>query len=263
MPGERVRVELIEEKRGYGRARLVEVLEPSPERTAPRCPHYGECGGCHYQHMSYSAQLKARQLIIKDQFERIAGLSLPDEFAVFESARVFEYRNHIQFHLTPAGDLGYHRARSDSVLAVRECHLPEPPLNALWPQLNFEPDSGIERIGLRLGAGDDLQIVLESSRIETPELIIEDLPVSAVHLSPGGAIVMAGSPDLNIEVLGRNFRVSAGSFFQTNTQVAEQMVQYILGRLEDTGALHPNAAVLMCIAGWGYSAYFWQNERVG
>ena len=60
LPGERVRVRLVEEKRGFARGELVEVLEASPERIAPRCKHFGICGGCHYQHMPYELQLKAK-----------------------------------------------------------------------------------------------------------------------------------------------------------------------------------------------------------
>ena len=60
IPGERVRVRLTEEKRGFARGEIVEILEASPGRITPRCRHFGVCGGCHYQHMPYEAQLRAK-----------------------------------------------------------------------------------------------------------------------------------------------------------------------------------------------------------
>src|SRR5512135_3304920 len=60
LPGERVRLRLVEEKRGHARAELVEVLAPSPQRIQPRCAHFGYCGGCQYQHLPYPEQLAAK-----------------------------------------------------------------------------------------------------------------------------------------------------------------------------------------------------------
>src|SRR5512139_2679745 len=77
LPGERVRVRIVEEKRGHVRARLEEVLEASPQRITPRCRHFGVCGGCHYQHLSYEAQLKAKTEILRDQLRRIGRIESP------------------------------------------------------------------------------------------------------------------------------------------------------------------------------------------
>ena len=258
IPGETARLELVEQKRGFARARLLDVLEPSTGRIAPRCAHFGLCGGCHYQHMPYPAQLAAKRIILRDQLERIGGLKAPLVQPAVASVQEYQYRNHVQFHLTPDGKLGYHKPRSEQVFAIRECHLPEPVLNELWPQLDFEALAEIERIGLRLGADDDIQIILESRDPQPPDLSVEELPVSVVHLSPAGALVLAGSPDITIHVLGRDFRVSAGSFFQTNTAVAQVMVEHVLALLE----LDQNTVALEAYCGVGlFSAFL--AERVG
>jgi 23S rRNA (uracil1939-C5)-methyltransferase len=133
--------------------------------------------------------------------------------------------------LTRDGKLGYHKPRSEEVFAIQECHLPEPALNSVWPQLDIEALAGIERIGLRLGAEEEMQIILESRDPQPPDLSVEELPVSVVHLSPAGALVLAGSPDIRMNVLGRDFRVSAGSFFQSNTALAQSMVEHVLALL--------------------------------
>ena len=70
IPGEKVRVEITEEKKNYARGKIVQVLEPSPARITPRCPHFTDCGGCHYQHLAYADQLALKQRILTQQLER-------------------------------------------------------------------------------------------------------------------------------------------------------------------------------------------------
>ena len=262
IPGERLRVQLVETKPNFARARLLEVLEPSPLRIAPRRIHFSECGGCQYQHLPYEAQLAAKAEILRDQLTRLGKLDSPTINRVYASPNEFNYRNHIEFHLAPDGRLGFHRPRSHQILPISECHLPETALATLWPQLSFEPGLGIQRLGLRLGADEDIQVILVSENPTTPELVVEDLPVSIIHLSPFGPLVMAGSPSLEIEVLGRSFRVSAASFFQANTPVASLMVQHVLALLEERGLLRSDALALELYCGVGlFSAFL--AERVG
>jgi 23S rRNA (uracil1939-C5)-methyltransferase len=232
LPGETVRLQITAEKRGHARAELLEVRSPAPDRIAPRCPHFpplGDCGGCHYQHLSYESQLRAKQTILRDQLERIGGIANPPVALVVPSPNPWNYRNHVQFHLTPEGRLGFGAARSNTVIAIQECHLPEPALNFLWPQLDLEAIPGLDRVGLRLGADDDMMLVLESQ--EPLDFTVEDLPLSAVQLGPRGTMVLAGSDALTLEVRGRLFRVSAESFFQVNTSMAEAMVEHLLHEL--------------------------------
>jgi 23S rRNA (uracil1939-C5)-methyltransferase len=256
LPGERVRVRLIEEKRGHARAGLQEVLQASPERITPLCLHFGLCGGCHYQHIPYENQLKIKAEILKEQLARIGGLSGASVLPTVPSKDSYYYRNQVEFHLTPEGKLGYHRFRSEQVFAVQECHLPEPAINQVWPQLDFEAIPGLERTGLRLGADEDVQLILESSDVQAPEFSVEEISLSAVHLSPAGALVLAGSEYVVIEVLGRPFRVSAGSFFQVNTAMAGVMVEHLLENLARFAPLTSQALVLDVYCGVGLFSAF-------
>lgn len=251
LPGEIARVRLVEERKGFARAELVEVLAPSPERIEPRCRHFGHCGGCHYQHLPYQAQLRVKTTVLQDQLERIGKLAnIPIQPAV-ASPDPFYYRNSVQFHLTSEGKLGFHRMRSQEVMEIQECHLPEETLNIVWPQLEFDPLDDLDRIGLRAGS-DDVQLILESSDLQTPELSVEELTLSAVHLSPAGPLVLAGSDHVIIEVLDRPFRVSAGSFFQVNTAMAGAMVRHVLDHLN----LEPGITVLDVYCGVGLFSAF-------
>ena len=256
IPGERLRIRLVEEKRGYARAELLEVLERSPKRIEPACSHYGDCGGCHYQHMPYELQLAAKEQTLMDQLKRIGRLEEPSQVYIVPAGSETHYRNHVQFHLDPQGNLGYHRARSEQVLPIRECHLPEKTLNMIWPQLDFEPISGLERIGIRLGADDELQILLESQDLETPQLSVTDMPASVIHHSPEGELVLVGSRGLLMELLGRTFQVTAGAFFQVHTEMAEVMVTHILDTLPEYQELTPETILIDAYCGVGtFSAF--------
>ncbi len=257
LPGELVRVALVEQKRGFARARLVEVLRPAPERLQPRCRHFGVCGGCHYQHLSYAHQLQVKAEVLREQLERIGGLSDPPLEAIQPSPQEWHYRNTVQFHLDAQGRLGYEESGSNRVVAIEECYLPQPPLDELWRQLEFEAGLGIERIGLRVGADEEVLLTLEGQPLELPALEV-DLPISAVHLSPAGSIVLAGEDWLPMEVNGRLFRVSAGSFFQVNTAQAGAMVRY----LQEILPLDKDTTLLDVYCGVGlFSAFL--AERVG
>jgi 23S rRNA (uracil1939-C5)-methyltransferase len=230
LPGERVRMRAVEVKRGFVRGALVEVIEPSPERTAPRCIHFGLCGGCHYQHMPYPAQLAAKRAILHDQLARIGKIANPPVAPTVASPAEYYYRNHVQFHQDPDGKLGYIAFTGERVFAIQECHLPEAALNETWPLLDFEPLPEVDRIGLRLGVDEDVMLTLESEGDFPPEVSL-DLPISAAFVGPAGTVVLAGDESLLMEVKGRAFRVSPGSFFQVNTSMAGKMVEMLLERL--------------------------------
>jgi 23S rRNA (uracil1939-C5)-methyltransferase len=239
LPGERVRIRLVEEKRGFARAELVEILEASPQRIEPRCIHFGVCGGCHYQNLPYEEQLKAKAEILRDQLARIGRIeNLPVQDMV-AGPGPWNYRNHVQFHLTEEGKLGFMTAGVPKVFAISECHLPAGSINSLWPQLAFEPGMDLERISLRSGAEDQLMLVLESDSPEPPELEIE-AGISATHVFEEHTVVIAGDDHVVMRVLDRDFKVSAASFFQVNTAMAGRMVAHLLASLPV-----PSAATLL------------------
>lgn len=233
LPGERVRVRLTEEKRNFGRGEIVEILDPSPLRVIPRCIHFGVCGGCHYQHLPYEEQLKAKTDILRDQLTRIGKIEHPPVQDMVPSASPWNYRNHVQFHLTDDGKLGYVMAQSPRVFAIQECHLPEGSINAMWPQLEFEPEMNVERVSLRSGVDEELMLVLESDSPEAPELEIE-AGISVAHVFDDNAVVIAGNDHLILRVVDRDFRVAAPSFFQVNTAMAQKMVEHLLAYLPIT-----------------------------
>lgn len=252
IPGESVQVKLVEEKARHARAELVEVLEPSIERVQPHCQHFGTCGGCHYQHMSYPAQLTAKTDILSEQLKRLGDLKTLPIINVFPSPEPWYYRNHIQFHQTHQGKLGFQKVHSTQTFAIQECHLPESGINRLWPQLEIEPMAGMERIGLRQGVDNDLMIILESSRLDGYDFEIQDLAISIVQVDPVGSVALAGSDHILMEIAGRRFKVSAGSFFQVNTLMAGLLLNLLMEQL----TLDQSMTVLDVYSGVGLFSAF-------
>ncbi|MFC2028768.1 class I SAM-dependent RNA methyltransferase [Chloroflexota bacterium] len=238
IPGEHVRLRLVQEKRRFARAELLDVLDPSPLRIIPRCPHFGECGGCQFQHISYPFQIETKAAILVDQLDRIGHVSKPPLQVIQPSHQEWDYRNHIQFHLDVMGRLGYLAPRSRQVVPISECHLPEEPLNALWPQLEFEAQTGVKRISLRLGEEQEILVVLEGDSPETPILELES-GISVIHQYQGEHLVLAGEDHIFVRVqpslsaTERIFKVSAGSFFQVNTKMAAALVDHLLQNLPE------------------------------
>ncbi|MDO8755457.1 MAG: TRAM domain-containing protein, partial [Anaerolineales bacterium] len=248
LPGELVRVRLTREKQSFARGQLLEVLQASPERIEPKCKHFTQCGGCHYQNMSYEKQLQAKTEILRDQLQRIGKIENPPVKPMVASPLEWNYRNHMQFHLTAEGKVGFVNSKGNSTFPIEECHLPETSINTFWPELKFESNRDIERVSVRAGLDEELLVVLESESPETPELEIE-ADISVVHLYEDHPVVIAGRDHLFINILDKDFRVSAASFFQVNTKMAEKMVEHLLTCPLARVSLFTNLLDVYCGAG--------------
>lgn len=160
IPGETVAVEVTEVKKNFARARLVEILVPSPERVTPACPHFGACGGCQYQHIDYAAQLRFKHKQISDLFQRIGGFDGAVIDPVVPCPQPYGYRNRLMVRSQwnkPEQKLNIGFLRHDNRLVedVVECKIAEPALNQQLQQLraNPPPRGGI-KVTLRVQADD-------------------------------------------------------------------------------------------------------------
>ncbi len=224
--------------------------------------------------MAYEKQLELKTALLIDQLERIGGIQAPPVRPAQACGPAWNYRNTVQFHPSEEGRLGYVRADGEGVLAIEECHLPVEGLNELWPRLEFEPpqeqeqealaeqepaqaEESSERISLREGSGGELLVTLEGEAAQAPDFAV-DFDLSAVYLGPERSVLLAGDDHVVMEVAGRAFRVSAGSFFQVNTGGAEWLVRHLL----ETLPLGPESIVLDVYCGVGlFSAFL--AERAG
>jgi 23S rRNA (uracil1939-C5)-methyltransferase len=251
LPGETVRVEIVDARKSWARARLVEVLEASPERIDPRCPHFTECGGCHYQHAPYDTQLKIKAGILRDQLVRIGGFEAPPTRSIVPSPSPWNTRNQLQFSLADDGRLGFMAASTNDVVPIRECHLPLPEIDEVWPRIDAAERFDLERIILRTGTDGEVLIALQSEL--EPELDISiDLPASLVWLGPQGVTVIAGNEYLAYDVLDQRFRVSARSFFQVNSLLLDELVRLVLRAIDPK----PGETIFDLYAGAGLFSAF-------
>lgn len=138
LPGERVRARVYRNDKNCSCADLVEVLEPSPERVEPRCPVFGYCGGCQYQHLNYEAQLKWKTEQMADLLRLQAGLELPVKPAI-PSPVTYGYRSKITPHFhkpkdAKIGNIGFLKVGSRSeVCDIKQCPIAMDELNAALP----------------------------------------------------------------------------------------------------------------------------------
>ena len=158
--GEAVEVELTEVKQRFGRARLLRVLQPSPDRVAPPCQYFGDCGGCQYQHLAYPEQLKVKHKQIGDLFERIGGFDRAAIDPVVPCPQPFGYRNRImirsQWDKFKQGlNIGFIRADNRLVVDIEECKIAEPALNGQIQNVrrNPPPKGGL-KVVLRIAPED-------------------------------------------------------------------------------------------------------------
>ena len=227
LPDEVVEVRILEEKKGHVVAELINIVEPHPQRILPRCKHFGKCGGCHYQHIPYELQLQYKKSIFIEQLQRIAGIEAPIINEFIPSKLEWGYRNAMQFSLSEKGKLSFSDFSRNNPFEVLECHIPMPEINSFWPQIDFEAGTQFERVEVRQNGGGDLMLVMRGSDEALPDM--ETLaPVSIVHQGKTDQVVMAGDDYLMMRVKDKNFKVSAGTFFQTNLDCASDMVNIVI-----------------------------------
>jgi 23S rRNA (uracil1939-C5)-methyltransferase len=193
-PGETVRCRITAEHRSWVQADLVEVIEAGPDRVTPACALYGKCGGCNLQHLNYTAQLAAKTAILTEAFIRIGGFHPPQPTGF--SAESWEYRNRMQFHVTPAS-WGLKARKKSEIVPVPDCPIADPGIRAMLRTNGQNPPSllappGRDRITVYARGG--------------------------LFLSEGGT--QRGA----VRILDRELVLDAGVFFQSNAAMLEKLI---------------------------------------
>ncbi len=276
IPGETVDATVTESRSGFARARLNSVLTPSPDRVVPPCPYFGRCGGCQYQHIDYPAQLRFKSEILRESLRRTAKLELQQEIQVHAS-EPWNYRNRTRVRLQhdPAFALGYFETNSHKLLAIESCPISSPLINqaltAVWA-LGRALKVPATVHGMQFFANhDDTQLLVEAyvRDQETADACkpfaaalkarlssvvgmvvfatspVEDetrqrAPLSSTHNEESLAI---GDSSLTYHAVGHDYRVSGGSFFQTNRHLIDDLVKTATGGATGKAALDLYAGV--------------------
>jgi 23S rRNA (uracil1939-C5)-methyltransferase len=249
LAGEKIEASLIGQKPGFARARVDTIVEPSPHRIPPHCPYFGQCGGCHYQHISYEQQLEIKKDILRETLRRTAKLDPSCEIEVHPS-QPWNYRNRsrLQVQTSPTFALGYFKHASHDLLPVEQCPISSPLINRgiskLWEcgRAGKIPN-GVCEVEFFANAGDT-QLLIElfcssEARRAAVREWAEDLKSSmpeiagvvAIREKQGASfpekLVVAGSDYLNYRTQRAAYRVSADSFFQTNRYLTDELVKIV------------------------------------
>jgi len=228
LPGERVRVQITEHHKRWARARLLEVLEPSPSRIEPACPWFGPegCGGCQWQHIDRPAQLDYKARILRDQLQRLGGLKKAKVQKTRSAGDRWRYRTQMVFY-NGGETLGLRQPGGYDVLPIDACPLLHPDLETLFQDFNVAWD-GLRSVDLTvsLSTGEKL-VALRTRRDETPSIEV-DFPVSIVLEKSDGRIQpLVGDPWYFETIAGRTYRFGPGARRPFNIPATELLIEQV------------------------------------
>lgn len=215
LPGERVRARIWRNHKTYSEADLVTVLDPSPDRVEPRCPIFGECGGCQYQNLRYDKQLEWKRRQIRELLERLGGVEA-DVGPPVPAPREYGYRTKLTPHYRkPRGSdrvlIGFLRSDRRGLEDVPACPIATDAINA---RLRSERPRWQEELLARKRGGT---------------LLLREC-VEGVETDMSATVTQ--------EVADLRFRHRAGEFFQNNPYILPRMIEHVLQEAEVAGIRH-------------------------
>lgn len=214
--GDKLRVSIKEKKGKVAFAEIVEILEPSAERTEPKCVYFGRCGGCDFQQLNYEAQLDAKAGIIRDCLTRIGKINFDKEIAVIGSPRAYGYRSRAQWHVdSRRKKLGYFKRGSHEIIDVETCPILTPEMQKTLTDLreNVEFESFWSNVAEIEATSSGEQISVYSSEIVEP------------------------TPEISFSASGEKYFYDAQSFFQGNPFLIEQLIETAIAGASGAAAL--------------------------
>lgn len=256
--------------------KIAALVEPSPARRTPDCPYYGRCGGCNFRHMSYDEELWAKRARVQDALTRIGGAEVTVE-EILGAEQPLHYRNKSIYPISPAGEVGFYRARSHQVVDVEHCLIQKPEADALAQavrdyiaRFRVEPYNEATGRGLlrhlyvRTSCrGESLACLLvNGSRLPHEQELVDMLRAAAPgvcgvvlgeNTRRGNAILgdryrtLWGRDYLTDTLCGLELRLSVPSFYQVNHDQAQRLYEKALEYAGLTG--RELAVDLYCGAG--------------
>ena len=214
MSGDIVEIEIVERKKRYARGRLVRIIAPSQERTAPVCPYYVRCGGCQYQHIRYDAQLEIKTAHVVDAFTRIGKFAKPPVAGIVRSPRPYGYRGKAEFQVVrdDSGEWtsGFMHGLSHRVVDIESCPIMDDSINKDYQR--FRKDL----------------VVGNAEVIREGKAVFWSRPESeASVVCPPGSVLRT--------VKGKHLLAPQQGFFQANTGLTERLVDTVVSMCAPTG----------------------------
>jgi tRNA/tmRNA/rRNA uracil-C5-methylase (TrmA/RlmC/RlmD family) len=271
LPGETVLARITEVTSRLARADAVDVLTPSPDRVEAPCPHArpGGCGGCDWQHATLPAQRELKAAVIRQQLRRLAGLereivveALPGDEGPGDEGPGDEgpgdgklgaglgWRTRVQYAVDPDGTAGLRKHRSHEVVGIGECLIAHPGINDLGlPARRWPATASVEAL-VAAGSGERAVIVTAKGSVPPDAAPEADAVLRRAGSSGRGLTPVRGRSYLSQHAAGRDWRVSAGAFWQVHPAAAEVLTGAVLTALEP----RPGDAALDLYCGVGLFA---------
>ena len=245
LPGEQVRIRITEEKRSYASAEPDAIVQASPDRIEPRCPHFGVCGGCSYQHANYEPQLLLKQQILRETFQR-AGLPAPEQIDVLAGNK-WAYRNRIRLAFDASGRVGYRGRRSHAIVPIQECPIASPLLvraalsasdllrehrPAFQPAelsvfANADESALLASVYVRTKAAEGFDAFAAAWSHSVPELAGIECVQQSSPEEPARQLARWGEDSILYRAAGFDYRVDHGAFFQVNRWLIDTFVEKV------------------------------------
>jgi 23S rRNA (uracil1939-C5)-methyltransferase len=257
LPEESVEARLTEKKSDHEEASLLQVLTASKDRTDPECKHFGECGGCHYQHAKYPAQVDIKTAILQDAMEHVGLTALPKIQP--HTGEQWGYRNRTRLRVEEVeGTLrvGYNRRGSNQFLAIQECPIMAPLLwraaetllaigadnstSGRWAQTISEVEFFTTADEKKLQMSVFIQKKSQSGFADFCEQMKQQIPeltgagsLLAPPKSPQRQMQKArpiedwGAKGLSYQAAQEDYWVGRGSFFQVNRFLVEELIAIV------------------------------------
>ena len=264
--GDKAKILIIKEKKNYGFGKLLEIIEPSPLRTAPVCDIFGKCGGCSMQGVSYDAQLDYKKNKVLEALRRIGGFKNAEISSVTGSSPCTNYRNKAQFPVvqTVSGmKAGFYAPHSHRVVVPEKCALQDERINEIVSFVcDWANEMGIRaydemsksgllrRICVRAGKDEAVVVLVATKRlpyIETlPKKLTEKFPFVkglVINLNKNETntiygekdIVVYGNPYIIDSIGDIKYKVHYKSFYQVNPYTTAPLYEKALDLADPKG----------------------------
>ncbi|MBB6171241.1 tRNA/tmRNA/rRNA uracil-C5-methylase (TrmA/RlmC/RlmD family) [Nocardiopsis mwathae] len=234
LPGERVRVRVTEETKRFLRGEAVEVLEASADRVEAPCRFAGpgKCGGCDWQHATLDAQRRIKAQVVTEQLRRIAGIER--EVTVEELPGTPDglgWRTRVRFAVDGKGRAGLRRHRSHDLQQIDECLIAHPEVNRLGvPELEWPGIAEVEAVSS--GSCADTAVIVTPRGAKLPLLPTPKASAAVLRRFKGGRTQsVRGRRGIRETAGGREYRVSAGSFWQVHPAAAQTLSDAVIDAL--------------------------------
>lgn len=216
LPGETCDIEIITSKKKFDIANLNEVLVKSDSRVEPLCKYYDLCGGCDLMHMKYADQVKFKKDKLQNIFSR--NFDYKNNIEVICSDQ-FHYRNKVTLKVTDK--VGYCQKNSNKIIRINECLLAKDKINTVVRKLNNLDLSVIDEIIIKDASNGLMLVIIAKQAIDTMSFV-ESLSgiVTSVYLNNQ---LVYGDEYITDNMLGRDYLISADSFYQVNKMVTEKL----------------------------------------